>query len=298
MLAIGDIVLNHIDSSFEIETYEYIYKGESQLNKLTNLFGLENENSIYKNTITTIFNKESKNYVFHNADNYVGLDILLKYTMASNLEIKMNPLVVERELCNLRLRFIHKDVNEWLRRIEFYTIINKKILMYDSCILSTVKNICSNLTSWVIKTENVIPRLYNSSKFTVYSKKELYYIVSTGSSIYYNLLLNPSQDNIIIDISFDSLSYDKKIKASLEQIYVSAINDNILPLLEQGLSMPDNIYDIIMTSYMYNCSNMINYRFSRFLINNYYEIMANYDERIITDRFMLSYSRKQKIGIC
>ena len=53
-----------------------------------------------------------------------------------------------------------------------------------------------------------------------------------------------------------------------------------------------------MSAYMDNASNMINYRFSNYLINNYYEILSNYNENIIAKKFMMIYDTKQKVAVC
>tara|TARA_R110002124_G_scaffold281430_1_gene455688 strand:+ start:32333 stop:33226 length:894 start_codon:yes stop_codon:yes gene_type:complete len=297
MLAIGDIVINNIDQFYKIKNYEYIYKGGKQLALLTDTFNLNDDYLIAQNLMCKTYKRDDLYYSFHNAGNYIVLDSILQYSMADTLSFKINPLIVEYTLCKTRIKFIHNDVKQWIKRIELYSLIGNKLDKYDPAIVNKLNGYSLNISSWILKNNDIRNQMYKEKEFTLYNKKALHNIVSNGTTFYYDLLLDDNED-IIIDYTFNKLNDSEKLKACLQKLYVTTINEYIIPYLKKHNKLPVDIYYQFMSAYMDNASNMINYRFSNYLINNYYEILSNYNENIIAKKFMMIYDTKQKVAVC
>lgn len=290
MLVIGDLnVKDNLGYPVEVLHREYICEDRVEIDYYIKLFNLQPKHLVFNNNITLTYYKNSKTYSFYDSSNYVMLQKLYVNSAGSKFKPRYADKLMEWATCKTRVRFVHKDVYSWCNRIETYLLLSKELESYDGRTRAIIESLGNGLTSWSITNYGIDRKLHVSREFIEFKKEDLYKLVSLkkNSSVYLSILLNPyNYDNdTIVEIKFNKLSFDDKIQAFMEKLYVDTINDYVVPYIEDHKKMPDNIFELFLKTYMNTVSKYANYGFNHFGLHHYETILNYFDESVITYKF-------------
>ena len=302
MLVIGDLNSNNlIHDNFKILNKEFICEDSNEIVNHVEKFKLKKQNIINANNYSISYKKRGTIYTFHDASNYLILESLCKLSANTKFKTKYASKLSEWAICKSRLKFVHDKVESWANRVETYLDLNDELDKYSPDIKKKVNSMSIGLTASNIKTYGIKKSPYKFREFDTYTKNSLYELVSKNSnSMYKKIVLNPhsnKSDDYAVDNLFNKLSYDQKINAFIEKIYVQMINEYVIPELEIYKRIPTNLFEIFIITFMNIASHYSSFTFINFGIHNYYNIIGNFDERMIKIIFMSAHKNNllQKI---
>jgi hypothetical protein len=280
MLLIGDIVINELDPKHKVKILEIIYSSKSELDYIISKFNLSKGYDV--NKYTKEYAKSDITFRLHNAEKHKGLSLIISFCTAKGYTFKFPPLLIEYALRQLRMSFLHNDIEIWLTNTKALLLLRKELMLTVNTVESAksdIDTIEKLFTDFILVSKEVRFSKYIPHDFNIYSKKNLLSTVSKYKVPLYEIA-NEFKEGLKLDLDeFESLEFNDRIDLCVERLKMDVLNNYICRSTNYMKSCDKKI---LFKLYKISIMNIVN---SNSLTNGFFKLFVLLNNEMILDRF-------------
>jgi hypothetical protein len=282
MLLINDVIINQLDESFKIKSYDFVSKFGNipTLEKILNL-----KAPIKKNDYVRIYTKKEKLYKIYNASVDDSLLNLLDKSFCNDKHIKfLNPLW-QYAMDATVLKLSHQNEEEWFHVLKRYSyaqnIIVEPLLKSNlDQLVKVITNYSNVYRKWFNNSKALISKYTAFKSFDKFSFEDLIALsCGKGKPLYTSLY--EQNHNYINNEKFQSLEPENKAKAIFQLISTYTLNEYVVENDKKKYN-DEQIKTFFRKTYMKYANEKFDYNIKLYLLNNYNNVMSAYDSTFYT----------------
>lgn len=183
----------------------------------------------------------------------------------------------------MKSKFLHKFINSWEENITVCSTLFNQYIKYSSHRAAQLARTTSLLlTGCGALSRGCKLKGYEYNGYNYFTRTSLFDLYGSGiNSKYEGLALsrnkNGANKDILSKTHFENYSYESKIEAIMERLYVDTANEFLLPDMIEKVDSEIAVKVQFKTSIMNLCSQSSNPWFTEFVICNFNTIMEEFN---------------------
>lgn len=277
MLLINDVIINKLDESFKIKSYDFIsrFSNIPKLEKILNL-----KAPIKKNDYVRVYSKKQNLYKIYNASIDDSLLNLLDKSFCNDEDIKFLSPIYQYAMDATVLKLSHQSEEEWFHTLKRYSYA--KNIIVEPLLKSNLENLVKVTTNysnvyrkWFTNSKALITSYVAFKSFDKFSFEDLIALsCGKGKPLYTSLY--EQNHNYINNEKFQSLEPENKAKAIFQLISTYTLNEYVVGNNHKKYSN-EQIKSFFRKTYMKYANEKFDYNIKLYLLNNYKDVMSAYD---------------------
>tara|TARA_R110000851_G_scaffold315229_2_gene477549 strand:- start:1286 stop:2215 length:930 start_codon:yes stop_codon:yes gene_type:complete len=290
MLIFGDVATRKVYPPHEIRVVEIIYSDQEELEFITRKYELKN--LVANNLYFQEFKKEHLVYRLFCVEISIVLRKILKDSFDRRFKVTVANPYINFVFDSVKVVQYHGKIDDWISRVKSFNFLGREYVQdlvdLDEKYNRWIDKYNRMLHNFVDAHQQITRRPYVYNAFKSMTRMDILKIVTTSYVNHSPLFLitdtisnkEGKADTISLnEICFNKLRYQEKITACRESLYIDVINECIIPYIEETKLQPTTkeVERFYIRCIMYRASQNESKWFSHFMINNYYEIVEDYE---------------------
>ena len=182
----------------------------------------------------------------------------------------------------------HAKFDDWLSRMDSFTFLADEYvqdMLAHNDIFGKLINVQHRmLKKFVNVQEKIVTRPYTYRPYNVIPRNRLLATITTSMVNYSPLHLITIEDAHLSKIDlceelFDNLTYQEKITAAVESLYIDTLNEFVIPAIKDSKYQPSDkeVYRAYKKCIMYRCTQERTSFLADFMMSNYRTILEEYE---------------------
>ena len=266
---------------------EYLCWNKEEQNTLIKELKLKDEDICFRNEVSTVYERNGSKFTIHDAEVLPVFKSIGRYIPIIDGKYEMAPLLVVAAWAKAIALFRQEDINNWHNFANTYSYLYPTIEKLDSKWRKRLRVWTSHLTFIGALSYNHDFMPYKYKDYNYFTEDSLFKLYkSDGFYSYWKKLTGGSSDKKSPNYTmFSKMSHQDRIDAVLERIYVDCTNEYLLEEILEGKSSEEATIDLFKKSIMNRCSQPNFPWLAEFIVENYKEIMEEFDP-YFTDNLM------------
>lgn len=286
MLIFGDVATNKVYPSHIIKIVEILYHDEEELEFICQKFGLEK--LLFNGVHHREYYKHGKIYRLTSKKVTAILGKIMNDAFAGKCVVKVANPYINFILDTCKVVNYHGKFEDWIQRVKSYGILSalyiQDLIDLDEKYNDLISKYHNLLDKFVDVHQQLSRRSYVYHPYSAVSKGVLLATVSTkevNHSPYHNIteLFISDEDEYLSEEKFDKLTYQSKLTACVESLYIDTLNEFVVPHYKDKQMLPTDkeVFRAFKKCIMYRATQRKMRWFGIFMVDNYLELIGEYD---------------------
>lgn len=279
MLIIGDLATNFYYDIVNIPDIDIIHSNSNE-ELIKKHLEIKSE-PLYSYGALNTYTENNKIFNLYNSDKLLVLKSILKDNMADNDEIKIASPKVLFSWISMKTSYIHNNLKKWENNMLIYHYLYHKYFKnFSEKELVKLKYSITHINILGAMGFEMQHKSYQYIEFHTFTKDSLYDLFTIHpKSLYKQILIKKHSiyGDLLSKRHWDKLIYSHKIDTVLERLYVDSSNEYLIPEIMYGQINSYSVLELIHKSIMNLCTGVNSVWLSKFVKENYCEILDNVD---------------------
>lgn len=237
---------------------------------------------IDKNSLSSTYLFAGTRYLIYNSSQMPIIKEILKTHCDVPERMKIVSPLITFAWTLMKSKYIHKFFSAWEENAIVCSTLYEKYMKHSSRKgLKIARTSSMMLTGCGALARGCEVKPYEYKAYTYFTRESLIDLYGAAISKYKGLVIsnyiNARNRDILAKVKFDNYTYDAKLEAVMERLYMDTANEFLLPDMMEKNNSDVSVLMQFKTSIMNLCSQTINPWFTDFIIYNYNVILEEFD---------------------